>query len=264
MEFFDQVVAPSLAEGADVDVLRKELDEYVTKRNNEFTTGLRTNKDEILAEKRALDEAFTAYKEKYATFEENEFTADSYNSLMAELDRYKASSEAKDEDIRSQMTEQYEKGKQAMESQVKPTINSLELKLNNAIDERDKFKSEYHNHLSENALRRALNSMGAEPSDFWFDGFKNKAQFSYDDQTHGLKNINVWHEGNYLPLEDWKKVFPTSKEGKRMIKPGPTLGAGSHSSAAGGAPTTLDAIESMTDPKAQMEALAKYYANHRK
>lgn len=261
MPFFEDVVVPSLQEGVDVDEFRNSFEAYVSKQSEESAKGLAKNKESILEEKKAIQAQLSEMKEKYGFLEDKEFSMDTYNTLMSELETYKASAAENQDDFRQQLNSQYEKGKQAMEEQIKPKLNSLDLQLKEAMEAKEKYQNSYRDYMAESRLRASLSKIQAEPDEFWFEGFKNKAQIEYDDD--GIKDISVYHEGTYLPIGDWEKIFPTTERGKKMIKAPLNIGAGGKGSGSnGGKPTTIDEINEIPDDRARRKALSEYMAQN--
>ena len=121
-EFIDDVLMPSLKEGTDPEVVKNALNDYVSKQSEEFTSGLRNNRDSLLDEKKKLAEDLKAMKEQYSFLEDKEFTAETYNNLMSELETYKSSANRSDEEFRAQLTEQYEKGRELTKKQLVPRL----------------------------------------------------------------------------------------------------------------------------------------------
>jgi len=258
MGYFDEVVMPSLKEGSDVGVLKTGFDEYVSKQNEEFSKGLRENRDTILDEKKTLAGQYKDVQEKYAFLDGKEFNAEAYNKLNSDLESYQASANKNEEEFRQQLTDQYEKGKKSYEETITPTINSLNLKLEESNNLRDDYQTKYKNYLKDSALRQSLARIGAEPDEFWFEGFKQSAKVDYD-EAGGIKGISIKHDGGYIPREDWEKIFPTTDRGKKMIKTLINTGMGATGSGTGkGGATTLEDINSIEDATARRAALAKY------
>lgn len=261
-DFVTDVLAPTLKEGADLDSIKNALNDYVTKQNEEFTQGLRTNRDTILDEKKKLAEDLKAVKEQYSFLEGKEFNADTYNNLMAELETYKSSANKNDDEFRTQLTEQYEKGKKAYEETISPTLNSLKMQLEEAQKSTGDYKQKYQNYLVENKLRSTLSNMGVEADDYWFEGFRNKAKAEFGE--NGINDISVYHDGGYIPIGDWEKIFPTTERGKKMIKaPVNVGGAGHGSKGSGGENSSLDDIMAIKDDGQRREALAKFMAKQK-
>jgi hypothetical protein len=259
MPFFDEVVIPSLKEDVDPSTIEVGFNEYVTKQNESFSKGLRENRDTILEEKKSLATQMKEVQEQYAFLEGKEFNADAYNKMNSDLESYKSSANKDEEEFRQQLTDQYEKGKKSYEETVTPTINSLNLKLEEAVKSRDTYQNQYKNYLKDSALRKAVSDIGADMDEWTFEGFKTSAKIDYDDGG-GIKDISVKHDGGYIPIEDWSKIFPTTDRGKKMIKQpinGPGGGAKGSGSGTGGA-VTLEDINNMEDAGARRVALAKY------
>lgn len=258
MDFFSEVIAPSLKDGADLDVLKNSFSEYVTKQNEEFTNGLRENRDKILDEKKKVSQDFDTYKAQYGFLEGKDFTADVYNQMVSDLDSYKSSANNDAEEVRKQLVEQYNAGKKAYEESITPTLNSLKLKLEETETDRDKFQSQYKNYLKDSVIRSTLNEMHVEADDFWMEGLKNSAKVEYDDSGN-IKDIFVRHGEGHIPIQDWKKVFPTTDRGKKMIKaPVNVGGAGHGSKGSGGEVNSLDDISAIKDPAQRRAALEKF------
>lgn len=258
MDFFDEVIVPSLKEGTDSEALKSSFSEHVEKQNSDFTNGLRKNRDEILDEKKKLIQDFDAYKSQYAFLEGKEFTADSYNKMISDLESYKSSANKDEEEFRKQLSQQYDAGKKAYEESIAPTINSLKMKLEETEKAKDRYHSQYKNYMKDSAIRSALNEMHVEADEFWVEGLKNSAKTEYDD-IGNIKDIFIRHGDGHIPMEDWKKVFPQTDRGKKMIKAPVNIGGAGHGSkGSNGENATLDDIQNIKDDAQRRAALEKY------
>jgi hypothetical protein len=257
-DYFESVLMPSLKDGIDVDFIKTGFDEYINKKGEEFSSGLRKNRDEILAEKKEIAKRYEEFQDRYSFLEGKEITPESYNKLLSDLDTYKASASKSDEELSQRLSDQFEKGKKSYEELMTPKFNSLEMKLKEAEQLRDGYQDRYRNYLKDNVLRRSLSKMNAEFDDFWFEGFKASSKVDYDDEGN-IKMVSIKHDGGYLPLEDWERLFPNTDRGKKMIKVAPNSGGGSPGSGFGvkGA-TTLDEINKIEDPNVRRAELAKF------
>jgi len=255
--FFEEVLAPSLKEGADISVVKNTFSEYLQKQNEEFTQGLRTNRDQILNEKKDLSVKMQEYQDKYSFLEGKEFNIDTYNNMVSEIDTYKSTATKDDEEFQHKLSEQYLKGKKSYEETITPTVNSLKMQLEQEKKTSGEYQSKYQNYLAENKLRSSLSKMGVDADEYFFEGFKNKAKIEYGE--NGIQNINVYHDGGHIPLEDWERIFPTTTLGKKMIRVPVNSGGASHGSkGSGGESNTLEDISLIADPKARQSALVKY------
>lgn len=264
MDFFEEVLAPSFKEGVDPSTVKEGFEEYVSKRGEEFSSNLRKNRDEILAEKKTLAQQFKETQDKYAFLEGKDIDADSFNKMMSDLETYKSSATKDDEEFRQKLTHNYEAGKKAQADQLQPTLNSLKMKLEEATNARDTYQDKYKSYLKDSALRSAVSSIGADMDDWTFEGFKNSAKVDFDDDG-GIKDISVKHDNGFIPIGDWKKIFPTTERGKKMIKAPLNTGMGGKGGASGaGGSMTMDEIEKIADPEVQKAKLMEFMAKNKK
>lgn len=263
MDFFEEVILPSIKEDADASVLRTGFDDYMAKKGEEVSLGIRQNRDTILEEKREVSKQFKEIQDKYSfldgkEFDGKEFGAEVFNKMNSDLESYKSSTNKDAEEFRNQLVEQYNAGKNAQLETVTPTINSLKLQLEESNTARDKYHGQYKNYLKDSALRRSLSKTGIEADQFWIDGFTNSAKVEYDEMDE-IKAISVKHDGGYIPIEDWERIAPTTDWGKKMIKAPVSTGFGGKGSGSGtGGAVTLDDINKMEDPVARRAELVKY------
>jgi hypothetical protein len=257
----NEILGDVVKEGVDLDGVVAQINSYADERLSEGTSKLASTRDQILAEKRAMRDEFNGYKEKYGWADEIEnFSQDSYNDLLSQVDSLKTSQTQTAEEFQQKLDEKYNAGKVAERSVWEGKYKLATQEKEQLGKARDEYKTKFQDYLVSNKLQEAISSVGVNADPFWFDGFKASAKTEFNDD--GLVGIQVRHEGNYIPIEDWKNVFPTTDMGKRMIPAQFNSGAGGGNPGGKKSASTLDDIATITDPSKRREALKEFYAKN--
>lgn len=217
-----------------VGQVEKNLEEAVT----DYNSGLIENKNTILSEKKTLQAKLEELETKYAAFEDRGISVEEYEAMktrIAEIESGKAPDNAEE------LAAAYEKGKRAMQEQLAPKIKEAEKKVTELDKEKKTLLDKHINALKDIELKKALSDLHVEADAYWFKGFSSSAEIQYNDVEDKL-TVQLPSPSNPLeriPIEDWKKQFPDSKEGKRMIKVPDNYGGGANGSNGKGAGRAL-------------------------
>lgn len=261
MDELEKLLAPYLKEeGVDREAVFNSLTGLIAQENEKYTENLTKNKNTILEEKRAIKAEYDEYKGKYGFLDsiEGGFSQETYADMQSQIETLKASTSQNADEIAQKMNDRYEAGKEAASSTYTPQLTAYEMKVKQATEERDRYKAQYQDFQVKDKITKAIGAIGAQPDEFWLDGFKASAKPNFDD--NGLTELSVRHKGNYIPIEDWINVFPTTNEGKKMIPAGFNTGGGARGSGSGasGGKLSLEEISKIEDPAARAVALDKY------
>ncbi len=257
-EILDGVVK----EGVDLDSVVTQINSYADERLQEGTSSLAANRDQILAEKRADRDEFNAYKSKYGWADNLEdFSQESYNDLLSQVDSLKAGQTQSAEELQQKLEDKYAAGKTAERSVWEGKYKLLQQENEKLGKTSSDYQAKFQDYLVTNKLQEAISSIGVSADPFWLDGFKNSARTEFNDD--GLVGINVKMGNDYIPLEDWKTVFPTTESGKRMIPASFNSGAGRNGNPGGKkGPTTMDDIAKIADPVKRRAEVKKLLAGN--
>lgn len=224
MNFWEEL-AKSLRDDADVEALKAKFDTFL----NEQLTGVIKNKDTILAEKKNLQEEFNTLKEQYKDFIDEEVTYEDYVNMKSELDSIKQNGDTPPEGQKEKEKMLVDQGKSLKEKELKPEIEHLKKDYEETLSTLQDYRDKYQSYRVRNEVQDLLKSMHVEYDDFWLEGFLNRAKIEYSEVDDSL-DIELYNgdSKSTLPLEDWKKLFPNSEQGKRMIKAPKNVGGGAN------------------------------------
>lgn len=224
---------------ADATVMDGLLTDYLSVLD-EKTEGLKTNRDTILGEKKALTEEFNLLKEQHEFFVTNEVTPDSYKVFKDEFDIMKSAITGSTEKEKQFGELRFNEGKSFTENIFKPRLTEAETKASIAEKKAETSQSKYLNSRMLNKLNEALKELNAKPDGYWKQGFIDSAIMEYNEDTDAMDiQIKTPGSNSPLPLSDWMKQFPDTPEGKRIIPAALNLGGGANGGA-GGAPAKIE------------------------
>lgn len=213
MDFWEQL-ASALREDANVDELKSKFEAYKQEQLN----GVIANKDKILGEKKELQAELETMKKQFQPFVENEITYEMFNELQVENESLKKNSDSP-EDMKEKEKFVLEQGKNLKEKELRPEIEKLQKELDAVQGDREQYRNRYQQYRVQKEVVGMLKDMGVEYDDLWLDGLLAKSKFDYNDIEDKLE-IELYAPENKstVPIEDWKKIFPNSTQGKKMIK----------------------------------------------
>lgn len=213
-----------LKEDADVSLIQSKLTECVEEENREKTGGLIENRDKLKAEKKKLQDKYDALQSSFAFFEENGITPESFSDMKTALESAQASGDSKEE-LDEKFKEKYEQGKKSKETELTPKITNLEKEKETLTKERDEAVDQLKNFRAEAEIMKAVASTGAKPSSTWIKGLKAQAKIDFDDYGKMSIELPLEDQGT-IPIEDWMKAFPETREAKIMTPPRIDTGGG--------------------------------------
>lgn len=257
-----ELIEPYLKEeGVDRELLVGSLTEYVNQAKNSEVEKLAANKQEILEEKRALNDKYKALNESVSWLSslDEPLTQEKYADMVSEMATLKDGINKTEEDMLDKLNKKYEAGKDNAALSFQPKVDSLTMKLKEAEKLRDDYRNKFQNYQVQNKLNEAIQKTGAQPQEFWREGFMNAAKATFNEE--GLESISVRHNGTHIPLEEWVSVFPNTKEGKTMIPAAINTGGGARGSGSGSSNKikTIDDIDANADPATRRAQLKKLY-----
>lgn len=257
-----EMIEPYLKEeGVDRDALIGSLTNYVEKEKNGAIEPLAANKQEILNEKRELNEKFKALNESVSWLNslDDPLTHEKYNDMLSEMATLKEGMNKSEEDLADKLNKRYEAGKDNASQLFQPKLDSLTERLKLAESARDDYKQKFQDFQVQNKINEAFQKIGATPDENWRDGFMLHAKSTFGD--NGLEGISVRHNGMQIPLEEWMNVFPNTPEGKKLILAPVNVGGGAKGGdgKGGSGPKTLEDIEKIKDPVVRRAELKKLY-----
>lgn len=202
---------------------------------NDSVKSVIKNKDEILAEKKTLQERHKALEEQLENvkpFIENEVSFDEYERIRTEMEEIRDKQEQQP-DVAKLKNEYFEQGKRTATQELTPKLSDLEKQLKQYESDQQKMQEQYRETLKKNELNRTLQELGVKADSFWIDGFYAKADAEYI-ETENRVAITLPHPSDpsigRLPLADWARIFPQTEQGQRMIVAPQTTGAGARGS----------------------------------
>lgn len=260
MDELERLLTPYLKEGGvDKTTLMESLKGLISQENEKYTENLTKNKNMILEEKRTIKSELDSIRNKYGFLEsiDGGFSQEKYSDMISQMESLKASASQNTDEITQKMNERYLAGKEAAASTYTPQLTAYELKVKQAAEERDHYKTQYQQYQVQDKIQKALGKIGVHADEFWIEGFKASAKPNFSEE--GLTELSVRHKGNYIPIEDWVNIFPTTEEGKKMIPAAFNTGGGARGSGSGiPAVMSLDEIARIPDDDARNFALDKY------
>lgn len=225
MNFWEKI-AQSLRDDVDVEAIKADFEAFKTSQINDQIGGVLKNKEKILDEKKALQAELEQIKQQMANFEEAGITADKYAEMEVELESLRKNV-ANPDDMKEKESLFLDRGKNLKEKELRPEIERLSAELQSTQDSLQDYKARYQKYMAKNEVAGILKELNVEYDDLWFDGFMNKAQFEYIDSEDRME-VSLWlqEQKSVVPIDDWKKVFPNSTQGKKMIKAPKNIGGG--------------------------------------
>ncbi len=212
MDFLEWLLS-NLGEDANKDEVKKKLEEHVSAEIASKTPGLAKNKEDILNEKKSIQEEFEKYKGTYAELEKAGVTVETFTALKAENDKLKALDKSP-EDIKERETAVYEQGKTTVLAQMEPKVKAEAQRADFAEKQLKDFTKKYIDYRAEASLREAVQSMDLKDDYMWFQGLKSNARVEYSEQEDKLDIQIMAGSQGYVPISDWKNYYPTTDEGK--------------------------------------------------
>lgn len=222
MDFWE-MLAKSLREDANVEELKAKFDEF----KNEQLNGVISNKEKILKEKKDIQAELDELKKNFKPFLDNEVTFQMYTELQVENEALKKSSNSPD-DIKEREKSILDQGKTLKEKELRPEIERLQAELDSRDSNLKQYSERYQRYRVENEVVGSLKELGVEYDDVWLDGLLNKSKFEYNEIEDKMEiELYVPENKSVVPLDDWKKIFPNSTQGKKMIKAPKNVGGSS-------------------------------------
>lgn len=199
-----------------------EISQDVEKVVNASINGVIENKEKILGEKKKLSEELDKIREKAQPFLDNGVSYDQFKEAQAELEELKAKGLAgAGVDINKIQTEFYEQGKKQMQQELTPKLKEFEEAQKLLEKQKEDMYAKYRKTLKRNALEEALSGLNLQVDSYWKDGFYAQADDEYieaEDKVVIQVPNPIEPDGPKIPLNDWKKLFPQSELGKKLIK----------------------------------------------
>jgi len=241
MDFFREVIAPALGEGADVEAIKSKFEAF----KNEQLSGVIQNKEKILDEKKALQKELEDVKASIKGFQDADITLEKYQELEVELEALKKNVSNPDE-LKEKETLLLDRGKILKEKELTPIIDKLTVDFDGASKQLEEYKAKYQKYMVQNQVTKMLNDLHVQYDDIWLGGFMNKAKIEYDESSDTFDiNLYLQDQNTTVPIADWKKVWPTTEHGKRMIKAPANYGGGAGGSGNGPAKDMKDTLSGM-------------------
>lgn len=198
---------------------------------NGSVKGVIKNKDEILAEKKTLQQRYDeleASLEKVKPFIDNEVSFDQYEQITKEMEEIRQRQE-NNPDVAKLKSEYFEQGKRTATQELQPKLSEYEKAVEKYKTDQQKMQEKYIETMKRNELSHALNELGVKADNFWLSGFFQSADVEYI-ETEDRISVSLPHPTDAsigrLPLADWKRIFPQTPEGQRLIPAPRNIGAG--------------------------------------
>ena len=241
MDFFQDVIAPALGEGADVEAIKSKFEAF----KNAQLSGVIQNKEKILDEKKAVQKELEDARGKIKAFQDANISVEKFQELEVEVESLKKNVSNPDE-LKEKETLLLDRGKTLKEKELTPVIEKLTSDLELTTSQLVDYKSKYQRYMVQNKVTKMLSDMHVQYDDLWLDGFMHKAKVEYDEASDTLDiNLYLQDQNTTVPIEDWKKVWPTTEHGKRMIKAPTNYGGGAGGSGNGPARDMKDTLSGM-------------------
>jgi hypothetical protein len=229
MDFWEKI-AEFLRDDVEVNSLKAQFETY----KNDQISGVIKNKEKILDEKKALQAELDELKQKTADYEKHDISVDKFMEMEIELESLKQNV-TNPEELKAKETMLMDRGKTLKEKELSPVIEKLTSDLEGTSKQLEEYKVKYQKYMAQNQITKVLSDLHVQYDDMWFDGFMSRAKVEYDESNDSMDiNLYLQDQNTTVPLEDWKKVWPTTEHGKRMIKAPTNYGGGA--GGAGNAP----------------------------
>lgn len=227
-----------------------EIEKGLESTVNTNVSGVIENRDKILSEKKALAEKHKQLEEQMKQFEEEGINLEAWTELKQKAE---LADEKGDKDTSALQKQSYEQGRKSMEQELVPKLKEYEESVKQHSQMNEKLKEKHVNALTDVEINRALNELNVETDPFWLSGLRHSATVEYVESEDAVQ-IELPNPGDpaqKLPLKDWKRIFPTTEEGKRRVrvKSGGSGANGSSGSNGGGRISLADSIAGLGFPK---------------
>jgi len=223
---FLELLRQSLKEDVDFSTIQPALEAYTKAYAEQFTTGLAESKNKILGEKKNLQAEFDSFRDTVTWVEENSLTQETFEDMKNELETLRANASSNGTDLQEKLSERFEAGKKAANKVAQPQIDASNLKIKDLEAKLSKKTDQYVQYRVRNSLTEALNKMRVEHSQYWFNGLLNSVKYEVDENGDHIDISVPTDMGQEIPLKDWINYFPTTEEGKKMIKAPINVGGG--------------------------------------
>jgi hypothetical protein len=246
MNFWEDVIIPSMKEGVDLESLKTQFDEF----NTNQVSGLAASKEKILNEKKKLQAQFDEMSNKYGWLDTAELSKEKFDELQVELDSFRKNSQ-NPEDVKDREKSILEQGKLLKEKELNPRLEELDKQLEMIAHEKKQYMDRYKNYRVEKEVKDTLSEMGVEYDPLWLDGLMTRSKFEYNEHDD-IMEIELWSTDakSTIPITDWVKVFPGTTTGKKMIKAPQNFGGGARGgSGSNGPEAPEDAYDNMFNYK---------------
>lgn len=218
-----------------------EIEKGLESTVNSQVSGLIENRDKILGEKKSLSEKYDELQKQMKQFEDEGVSMESWMELKQKAEA--AETDPKAADTSELQKKFYEQGKKSMEQELMPKLKENEETVKQQTEQLEAMKKRHIDALTDIEINRALSELNVETDPFWMSGLRHSATVEYlesEDKVQ-IELPNPGDQNQRLPLSDWKKIFPSTSEGKRRIRV-KSSGSGANGSSSGG-----NTKESLTD-----------------
>jgi len=180
-------------------------------------SGVIENKEKILSEKKILADKHKQLEDQLHAFNEEGITLEAWSELKQQAE---LGNTEKNKDVSSLQKQSYEQGRKAMEQELLPKLKDKEEAEKESAQAYTDLRTKHIEALAAVEISRALSELNVETDPFWLSGLRHSATIEYV-EAEGQVQIELPNPGDpqqRLPLKDWKRIFPSTDEGKRRIK----------------------------------------------
>lgn len=199
------------------DGVWSEIEKGLDATVNSSVSGVIENRDKILAEKKSLAEKHKELEEQMKKFEEEGVTLEAWSELKQKAE---LAADGDNKDTSAIQKQSYEQGRKSMEQELMPKLKDYEESVKQQNQVNEQLKQRHINALTDVEINRALNELNVETDPFWLSGLRHSATVEYveSEDTVQIELPNPGDPSQKLPLKDWKRIFPTTEEGKRRVR----------------------------------------------
>lgn len=211
--------------GEEWENVDKDLDSFY---NEEFSKVV-GKKEELLDEKKKLQREYYEFKEKAEPLVGMGITPQSIEEMKKKIEQFE-NQDINNPDLKALQERYYAQGKQTTEAEFTPKIQDLEQKYKEYESKYTETQQKYVDTLKQHEIDKVLSDLNVKSLPTWKRGFLADAEAVFDDVAGriSVRVPNPSKPSEKVPLEDWKKLFPLSDEGKSMIQPLPNYGSGAN------------------------------------
>lgn len=197
---------------------------------NTSLQGTLRNKDEILAEKKKLQQEYKTLKDSVGPLIDAGITLDQFNQLKSQLEELQTKGTGNPEDIKALQERFYREGKTAKEQELAPRLKEFETTVSTLQKQKEETFDKYINTLKHNQIMEAVKKLHIQADKYWLKGFSADTEVDYNESEDRITLMvpnPADNSGSKVPLEDWVRLFPNTPEGKKLIIPPMNTGSGS-------------------------------------